>query len=155
VFRHRHEIESGRTSSISQQIMGLDSAGNLVQASNGLRDMDWSEIVAASSKASNPHTPAAARMRGGPLQWSQPILSAKNGSAIRALSAKKRAPGVVTAILRAAAAAGVHFHRPGRARAVHQDDRLRDDGCARARESESRSSTAAARKSRAAPHVGN
>ena len=51
VFRHRHEIESGRTSSISQQIMGLDSAGNLVQSSNGLRDMDWAEIVAASSKA--------------------------------------------------------------------------------------------------------
>ncbi len=52
MFRHRHEIESGRTSSISQQIMGLDTAGNLVKSSNGLREMEWGEIVAASSKAS-------------------------------------------------------------------------------------------------------
>ncbi len=58
VFRHRHEIESGRTSSISQQIMGLDTAGNLVKSSNGLREMEWGEIVAASSKASLPsHLP--------------------------------------------------------------------------------------------------
>ncbi len=27
VFRHKHEIESGRTSSISQQILGYDAAG--------------------------------------------------------------------------------------------------------------------------------
>eukprot|EP00292_Cryptomonas_paramecium_P002998 CAMPEP_0113683934 /NCGR_PEP_ID=MMETSP0038_2-20120614/13654_1 /TAXON_ID=2898 /ORGANISM="Cryptomonas paramecium" /LENGTH=643 /DNA_ID=CAMNT_0000603489 /DNA_START=40 /DNA_END=1967 /DNA_ORIENTATION=+ /assembly_acc=CAM_ASM_000170 len=50
VFRHRHEIESGRTSSISQQIMGLDAGGKLVHVANGLRELEWSEIVAASSK---------------------------------------------------------------------------------------------------------
>ena len=27
VFRHKHEIESGRTSSISEQILGYDAAG--------------------------------------------------------------------------------------------------------------------------------
>ena len=30
VFRHKHEIESGRTSSISQQILGYDAAGTRV-----------------------------------------------------------------------------------------------------------------------------
>lgn len=30
VFRHKHEIESGRTSSISQEILGFDSRGSIV-----------------------------------------------------------------------------------------------------------------------------
>jgi len=49
VFRHRHELESGRTSSISQQIMGLDLDGNLVNE-GCVREMTWSEIVERSSK---------------------------------------------------------------------------------------------------------
>jgi hypothetical protein len=67
VFRHRHEIESGRTSSISQQIMGLDTAGNLVKSSNGLREMEWGEIVAASSKASLPGPSRPTDVASAPL----------------------------------------------------------------------------------------
>ena len=29
LFRHLHEIQSGRTSSISQEILGFDCAGNV------------------------------------------------------------------------------------------------------------------------------
>mmetsp|Transcript_13862 Transcript_13862/g.32137 ORF Transcript_13862/g.32137 Transcript_13862/m.32137 type:complete len:642 (-) Transcript_13862:141-2066(-) len=49
VFRHRHELESGRTSSISQQIMGLDLDGKLVN-DGSLRDYSWTEIVERSAK---------------------------------------------------------------------------------------------------------
>mmetsp|Transcript_45150 Transcript_45150/g.113152 ORF Transcript_45150/g.113152 Transcript_45150/m.113152 type:complete len:632 (-) Transcript_45150:431-2326(-) len=49
VFRHRHELESGRTSSISQQIMGLDLDGRLVN-DGCVRDYSWGEIVERSAK---------------------------------------------------------------------------------------------------------
>ena len=32
VFRHRHELESGRTSSITQQIMGISASGAPLRA---------------------------------------------------------------------------------------------------------------------------
>lgn len=49
VFNHRHEIETGRTSSISSQILGYDSYGEVV---NGkfLRQPSWSDIVNKSFK---------------------------------------------------------------------------------------------------------
>ena len=34
MFRHLHEIQSGRTSSISHEILGFDSKGNSVDYSN-------------------------------------------------------------------------------------------------------------------------
>jgi len=43
VFNYKHEINSGRTSSISHQIMGYDSSGNIINTS-------WNEIVNKSSK---------------------------------------------------------------------------------------------------------
>jgi GTPase len=30
LFRHKHEIESGRTSSVGMEIMGFDGSGNVI-----------------------------------------------------------------------------------------------------------------------------
>lgn len=30
LFRHKHEIETGRTSSVGMEIMGFDSVGNII-----------------------------------------------------------------------------------------------------------------------------
>ena len=49
VFNFKHEIESGRTSSIAQEILGYDSEGNVVNDSS-VRKMSWPEIVRESSK---------------------------------------------------------------------------------------------------------
>ncbi|NHK32240.1 MAG: elongation factor 1-alpha [Asgard group archaeon] len=49
VFRHKHEIETGRTSSISQQILGYDSIGSIVNY-NQLSDLSWTNIIEKSSK---------------------------------------------------------------------------------------------------------
>eukprot|EP00003_Mantamonas_plastica_P033590 TRINITY_DN971_c0_g1_i3.p1 TRINITY_DN971_c0_g1~~TRINITY_DN971_c0_g1_i3.p1 ORF type:complete len:820 (-),score=334.37 TRINITY_DN971_c0_g1_i3:103-2265(-) len=49
VFNHPHEIETGRTSSISHQILGFDGAGEITNYSN-LHNYSWAEIVAQSSK---------------------------------------------------------------------------------------------------------
>lgn len=46
VFNHRHEINSGRTSSISQHIMGYDSVGKVI---NGNK-LEWIDIVKQSTK---------------------------------------------------------------------------------------------------------
>ena len=54
VFRHKHELESGRTSSISSQIMGFDAKGNIINYSNPdvreAHQLRWEQICAASSK---------------------------------------------------------------------------------------------------------
>ncbi|GAM26974.1 hypothetical protein SAMD00019534_101490 [Acytostelium subglobosum LB1] len=51
IFRHKHEIESGRTSSISQEIVGFDSKGNVVNYTNNMHSaMNPSEICELSSK---------------------------------------------------------------------------------------------------------
>lgn len=42
LFRHKHEIETGRTSSVGMEIMGFDSAGEVV--SGGGRKLSWEEI---------------------------------------------------------------------------------------------------------------
>jgi len=49
LLRHRHEIESGRTSSISHEIVGYDSSGKLVNFST-TNISTWEQICESSSK---------------------------------------------------------------------------------------------------------
>mmetsp|Transcript_43557 Transcript_43557/g.137820 ORF Transcript_43557/g.137820 Transcript_43557/m.137820 type:complete len:531 (-) Transcript_43557:220-1812(-) len=49
VFRHRHELESGRTSSITQHIMGINASGDIVNYSS-IHAKTSSEIVKESAK---------------------------------------------------------------------------------------------------------
>ena len=49
IFRHRHEIESGRTSSVSQQIMGFSQTGEVTNYKS-LRPSSDQEIVSEASK---------------------------------------------------------------------------------------------------------
>ncbi|KAF2344760.1 Transcription factor GTP-binding domain, partial [Trinorchestia longiramus] len=54
VFRHRHEVYSGKTSSISIQTMGFDSHGNVVDGTcTRSRDYDDEDICSQSSKIVN------------------------------------------------------------------------------------------------------
>jgi len=50
VFNHRHEVESGRTSSISHQIVGFDASGSIVNYKTNVRSLSWGEIIQESSK---------------------------------------------------------------------------------------------------------
>ncbi|KAJ5101845.1 GTP-binding protein 1 [Penicillium alfredii] len=49
LFRHKHEIESGRTSSVGMEIMGFDSRGEVISNAHG-RKMSWEEIGKRSAK---------------------------------------------------------------------------------------------------------
>jgi GTPase len=49
VFTHPHEVESGRSSSVSLEIMGFNSQGDCVNKSN-IKKLSWEEIVKKSSK---------------------------------------------------------------------------------------------------------
>lgn len=49
VFNHKHEIDSGRTSSVGHQIMGFDTDGNVVSSKNNQNNA-WADIVNQSSK---------------------------------------------------------------------------------------------------------
>ncbi|KAK8752942.1 hypothetical protein OTU49_008362 [Cherax quadricarinatus] len=54
VFRHRHEVCSGKTSSISLQLMGFDSQGNVIdQTCTRSRDYDDEDICSQSIKIIN------------------------------------------------------------------------------------------------------
>lgn len=44
LFRHKHEIESGRTSSVGMEIMGFDSKGDVVSSTVPGRKLSWEEI---------------------------------------------------------------------------------------------------------------
>lgn len=44
LFRHKHEIESGRTSSVGMEIMGFDSKGDVVVSNVAGRKLTWEEI---------------------------------------------------------------------------------------------------------------
>ena len=44
LFRHKHEIESGRTSSVGMEIMGFDSKGEIVTSNVAGRKLTWEEI---------------------------------------------------------------------------------------------------------------
>ena len=49
IFTHQHEMDSGRTSAVSQQIMGFSSKGDIVNYS-GIRSLSWSDLMEKSSK---------------------------------------------------------------------------------------------------------
>jgi GTPase len=50
LFRHKHEIESGRTSSVGMEIMGFDSKGEVVVSTTAGRKLTWEEIGRRSAK---------------------------------------------------------------------------------------------------------
>ncbi|WPH01943.1 Hypothetical protein R9X50_00479700 [Acrodontium crateriforme] len=50
LFRHKHEIESGRTSSVGMDIMGYDSKGEIVMSGVPGRKLSWEEIGKRSAK---------------------------------------------------------------------------------------------------------
>lgn len=49
LFRHKHEAESGRTSSVGMEIMGFDTRGDIVANAQG-RKLSWEEIGKRSAK---------------------------------------------------------------------------------------------------------
>lgn len=49
LFRHKHEIESGRTSSVGNDILGFDGVGNVVNKPDH-GHLDWVKICEKSSK---------------------------------------------------------------------------------------------------------
>lgn len=51
LFRHKHEMESGRTSSVGNDILGFDSVGNVVNKPDAhAGQLDWMKICEESSK---------------------------------------------------------------------------------------------------------
>ena len=50
LFRHKHEIETGRTSSVSMEILGFSSSGNVVASDTPGRKLSWEEIGKRSAK---------------------------------------------------------------------------------------------------------
>ena len=51
LFRHKHEIESGRTSSVGNDILGFDASGNIVNEPDPHGALlDWGKICRKSSK---------------------------------------------------------------------------------------------------------
>ncbi|OQR82842.1 GTP-binding protein [Achlya hypogyna] len=50
IFRHKHELESGRTSSIATAYMGFDAQGDQVVAKRSGRVLPWSELAKYSHK---------------------------------------------------------------------------------------------------------
>ncbi|KAI1503321.1 P-loop containing nucleoside triphosphate hydrolase protein [Biscogniauxia marginata] len=50
LFRHKHEIETGRTSSVGMEIMGFDSMGKVITSETPGRKLSWEEIGKRSAK---------------------------------------------------------------------------------------------------------
>ncbi|KAK7961121.1 GTP-binding protein 1 [Apiospora saccharicola] len=50
LFRHKHEIETGRTSSVGMEIMGFDTAGKVITSDVPGRKLSWEEIGKRSAK---------------------------------------------------------------------------------------------------------
>ncbi|RYP36842.1 hypothetical protein DL767_003232 [Monosporascus sp. MG133] len=50
LFRHKHEIETGRTSSVGMEIMGFDTTGNVITSDTPGRKLSWEEIGKRSAK---------------------------------------------------------------------------------------------------------
>lgn len=50
LFRHKHEMETGRTSSVGNDILGFDSDGRVVNKTDGHGGLDWVHICRASTK---------------------------------------------------------------------------------------------------------
>lgn len=54
LFRHKHEMESGRTSSVGNDILGFDSQGKIVnKPEHG--NLDWVKICEKSTKVGTYH----------------------------------------------------------------------------------------------------
>lgn len=54
LFRHKHEVESGRTSSVGMEIMGFDTKGDVVASTVPGRKLSWEEIGNRSVRPGNP-----------------------------------------------------------------------------------------------------
>ncbi|MCJ1224276.1 hypothetical protein MMC12_000920 [Toensbergia leucococca] len=50
LFRHKHEVESGRTSSVGMEIMGFDTHGDVIASNVPGRKLSWEEIGKRSAK---------------------------------------------------------------------------------------------------------
>ncbi|KAI5920502.1 P-loop containing nucleoside triphosphate hydrolase protein [Camillea tinctor] len=50
LFRHKHEIETGRTSSVGMEIMGFDTVGKVITSDTPGRKLSWEEIGSRSAK---------------------------------------------------------------------------------------------------------
>ncbi|KAI9829532.1 MAG: hypothetical protein M1826_005576 [Phylliscum demangeonii] len=50
LFRHKHELESGRTSSVGMEIMGFDARGEVVASTVPGRKLSWEEIGRRAAK---------------------------------------------------------------------------------------------------------
>ncbi|KJZ72099.1 hypothetical protein HIM_08554 [Hirsutella minnesotensis 3608] len=50
LFRHKHEIETGRTSSVGMEIMGFDSVGKVITSDTPGRKLSWEDIGKRSAK---------------------------------------------------------------------------------------------------------
>ncbi|PHH91860.1 hypothetical protein CDD83_10033 [Cordyceps sp. RAO-2017] len=50
LFRHKHEIETGRTSSVGMEIMGFDSVGRVITSDTPGRKLSWEDIGKRSAK---------------------------------------------------------------------------------------------------------
>ncbi|KAI5867908.1 P-loop containing nucleoside triphosphate hydrolase protein [Durotheca rogersii] len=50
LFRHKHEVETGRTSSVGMEIMGFDTMGKVITADTPGRKLSWEEIGKRSAK---------------------------------------------------------------------------------------------------------
>lgn len=50
LFRHKHEIETGRTSSVGMEIMGFDAHGQVITSDTPGRKLSWEEIGKRSAK---------------------------------------------------------------------------------------------------------
>lgn len=50
LFRHKHEIETGRTSSVGMEIMGFDTHGRVITSDTPGRKLSWEEIGKRSAK---------------------------------------------------------------------------------------------------------
>ncbi|KAI0594820.1 P-loop containing nucleoside triphosphate hydrolase protein [Biscogniauxia sp. FL1348] len=50
LFRHKHEMETGRTSSVGMEIMGFDTVGKVVTSDTPGRKLSWEEIGKRSAK---------------------------------------------------------------------------------------------------------
>jgi GTPase len=50
LFRHKHEIESGRTSSVGGEILGFDSLSKSVPAVRNGKKLSWDEVCQSAAK---------------------------------------------------------------------------------------------------------
>lgn len=50
LFRHKHEVETGRTSSVGMEILGFDASGSIVASDTPGRKLSWEEVGKRSAK---------------------------------------------------------------------------------------------------------